>query len=220
MKKSLVFLAVILIGFASVSLGQTRSIDLKGIERIAKTEAYTALLDRYLENDTTLGIEEYRIIYYGHAFQSNYRPNGRHDSIGALHDYMSKGMDNVDFEKVLSYTLAILKEYPFNIDHVLYTGIAYDMLGDKANALLYLHKYTSLIKTILSSGDGLKQESAFVVTKITDEYSVLSALELDFKQQSLVSKKNKYYDLMEVKKNPNKVKELYFDINLFFGKMD
>lgn len=70
----------------------------------------------------------------------------------------------------------------------------------------------------MSSGDGKTPKTAFIVAKITDEYSILNALRLKFKGQALISMKKKLYDLMNVAQNEYGIDKLYFDINLFFGK--
>ena len=216
MKKQILFLVLILV--TSSLWAQDRSIDLKAVKKEANGDKYDYLMSRYLENDTSLSLNDYRLLYYGHAFREDYRPNSRHDSISALSELFRQKEDDIDFEKGLRLCKLILEEYPFNINQVLYAGICCEQLGKRDDALCWIYKYKMLLKTILSSGDGLKAETAFVVTKISDEYTVLNALDLEFKKQSLITDKSGYFDLMEVGKNDMKIKELYFDIQLFFGK--
>ena len=127
-------------------------------------------------------------------------------------------MDSIDYNKVLSYTLLILKDFPFYIQGILYTGVAYYKLGNNELATLWLRKYKGLIKTIRTSGDGKESSSAYIVTNTSDEYALLNDLELTFTQQFLITEKEKWYDLMEVEKNKSSIDKVYFDINLFFGK--
>lgn len=203
-----------------VSIGQIKSIDLGDIKKIAETASYDDLLKRYLTNDTTLSLDDYRIIYYGHAFKESYNPHARHDSILTLNKYLNNSHGSIDFNKVIYYTFLILDEYPFNIEQIYITGIAYDRIGEKDSSLLWFYKYDTLIKAIFSTGDGKSEETAFIVTKISDEYAILNALDLNFTGQALISKKNKYYDLIHVAPNNFKIDKLYFDINLFFTNWD
>jgi tRNA G10 N-methylase Trm11 len=202
-----------------ISLGQQKSIDFNEIKTIAQSENYKILFDRYVSNDTTLTLKEYSIIYYGQVFLDNYEPYRRHDSVKTLNMYLRNKKDLIDFQKVLDYTKLILKDFPFNIEQIFITSIAYSKLGLLDSSKVWSFKYDNLIKTILSSGNGKTHNTAIYVTKITDEYSILNALNLQFKSQMLINKNNKYYDLMNVAKNNFKIKKLFFDINLFYDKM-
>jgi hypothetical protein len=204
---------------ALLSFGQTKRIDLDEIKSIVQTDAYKKLFDRFLNNDTTLSLNEYRIIYYGHAFTQNYRPNSRHDSISVLNKYLNS-RNPIDFKKVLNYTQQILREFPFNIEQIFINGIAYNQLGQKDTSKLWFYKYDKLIKTIFSTGDGRSEKTAMIVTKITDEYSVINSLRLHFKGQELITKGNKAYDRMKVDQNDLGLDALYFDISLFYYKFD
>jgi len=201
-----------------VSFGQTMSIDLKEIKSIANSDSYTILLNRFIGNDTTLSLDDYIIVYYGQAFREKYSPNARHDSVKVLNSYLNNSIDSIDFHKVLSYTDQILSDFPFNIEQIYIAGIAYDKLGVKDSSEIWFYKYDKLIRTIMSSGDGKTPKTAFIVTKITDEYSILNALGLQFTGQTLIGKKKKSYDLMNVAQNEYGIVKLYFDINLFFRK--
>jgi hypothetical protein len=204
-----------------ISFGQIKPIDLTEIKNISKADTYNNLFIRFIANDTTLMLNDYLVIYYGQAFRDDYKPNARHDSVKVLNKYLnSNNIGSIDFHKVLNYTKLILKEYPFNIEQVYVGAIAYDKLGLVDSSKIWFYKYENLIKTILSSGDGKSQKTAFIVTKVTDEYSILNALGLQFAGQSLINKKKKYYDLMSVSQNDYGIEDLYFDINLFFRKWD
>ncbi len=99
-----------------------------------------------------------------------------------------------------------------------FSGIAYNKLGLKDSSDVWFYKYDKLIRTIISTGDGKNEDTAFIVTKVSDEYSILNALGLQFTGQVLTANKNKYYDLMNVAKNDYGIDKLFFDINLFFVK--
>ena len=209
----------ILVLITLASFGQIKPIDLNEIKSIANTDTYNKLFDRFLTNDTTLSLDDYVIIYYGQAFIDNYKPNAIHDSVRALNMYLNTSRESVDFQKVLNLTKQILNDFPFNIEQIYITGIAYDKIGEHDLSKLWFYKYDKLIRTIMSSGDGKSEKTAMIVSKVTDEYSILNALGLSFTGQALTSKKKKYYDLMNVEQNDYGIDKLYFDINLFFGNL-
>jgi len=218
MRKILIF--QILAFFTLNSYGQINPVDLNEIKSVSKTVTYKILLDRFLTNDTTLSLDDYRIIYYGQAFQDNYKPYESHDSIRALNFYLNNSKDTVDFKKVLNYTKQILNDFPFNIEQIYVTGVAYDKLGKKELSEIWFYKYEKLILAIMSSGDGKSEKSAFIVTKVADEYSLLNALGLNFEGQSLVSNNIGNFDLMSVSQNDYGIDKLFFNIDLFFGKWE
>ena len=201
-----------------VSYSQIKGVDLKDVMEKTKGDDYKKLYDRYIQNDTTLTPDEYILIYYGQAFQPDYRPGARHESVRELNMYLNEKGQSSDFRKVLNYTLTILKEFPFNIDQIFMTGVAYDKLGIADSSRLWFFKYENLLTAVMSSGDGKSHETAIIVTKITDEYSVINAIGLESTNQMIANKDQKLYDVIHVKENDYGIDKLYFDIILFFGK--
>jgi hypothetical protein len=215
MKKLVMIKILVLI--ALTCLGQTKQVDLNMIKGITPAD-YESLYERYILNDTTLSLGDYQIIYYGQAFQKIYNPGARHDSVRALNMYLNSARDTVDFKKVLNFTQLILKDFPFNIDEIYLNAIAYNKIGQSDLSKKWFYKYDKLVKTILSSGDGKSEKTPFIVTKVSDEYSIIDALDLRPTGQALIRKKKKFYDLMNVGQNNLGIDHLIFDINLFFGK--
>lgn len=215
MKKHLFSCLLALITF--VATGQSQPLDLKALKKEAQEPSYLETLQRYASNDTSLSLDDYRLLYYGQAFRNDYRPYARNDTVTALNRYLRDGLEGVDFRKVLVYTLPILRTHPFNLEHIYLTGLAYEKLGSEDTAKLWFHKFEKLMGTILSTGDGKSTETAIIVTKISDEYVVLNYLNLQPAEQTLLRENKKAYDILEVVRNEYGIKELYFDITLFYG---
>lgn len=201
-----------------LSFCQVKPVGFNEIKGLAKSAAYNDLLNRFKANDTTLTLNNYLVIYYGQAFRDDYKPNARHDSIRAFNMYMNRSIDSIDFRKVLNYTKMILNDFPLNIDQIYFTGIAYKKLGIRDSSKIWFYKYDKLIRSIMTTGDGKSEKTAFIVTKVSDEYSIINAFGFRVTGQSLTNKKMKYYDLMSVAQNNYGIDKLFFDINLFFGK--
>ena len=213
------FIILTLTTLSVVAYGQkTKPVNLKQIQNVANTAIYDKLYERFLENDTTLTIEDYSILYYGEAYRSSFKPKNRHDSIRVLNSYLNTDKELIDFERVLGYTKLILEEYPFNIDQIFMTAIAYEQLGEENLSKMWFYKYDKLITTILNSGNGKSEKTAFIVTKIPDEYSIINALGLTPAGQALINNKKKLYDRIGIRENDYGINKLYFDIMLFFFK--
>jgi len=67
---------------------------------------------------------------------------------------------------------------------------------------------------IVETGDGTK-ESPYLVTRTSDEYDVLSYLQKEFVEQSLVHVDEKSFDVVKCSDGT----ELWFDISVCFGKL-
>ncbi len=91
-------------------------------------------------------------------------------------------------------------------------------MDELEKSLVFFNKYYMLIETILSSGDGLSPETAMVVLNTSDEYSVINAIGFQAEMQSLTRINGKNYDIIKLFENDYNIEELYFDIDLFFGK--
>ena len=75
------------------------------------------------------------------------------------------------------------------------------------------------VQELLRQTDGSTRERAFKVGNVPEEYQIVRALGLRPKSQSLVSDHGHMYDLLTVTDPKNGgERELWFDINSFFGK--
>lgn len=69
-----------------------------------------------------------------------------------------------------------------------------------------------LEQSILSTGDGRSPETAFHVAQVKEEYAILNAFGLQLISQSLSSKGNHSFDVMECQSKDGNVYKIYFDI--------
>ncbi|MFN8207324.1 MAG: DUF4919 domain-containing protein [Bacteroidales bacterium] len=212
------FFITILAMFTGFLEAQTTPVDLKKVKAFAVTEEYDQLLKRFCSNDTTLRPDDYRMLYYGQAFRMDFHPYASPDSARALRDYINTHGDTTDYRVVLRYTQMILDKFPFSLDEIYLTATAYDWLGERGLSEIWFFKFNSLVRTILSSGDGKKEKTAFIVTGVPDEYVILGVLGFQIESQALTGKRGKRYDVLSLSENEYHLSKMYFDINLFFGK--
>jgi hypothetical protein len=168
---------------------------------------YPNLIKRYNELDTTLSYEEYKYIYYGYIYDTNYvvhRPS--EDSLGKLIKIKEYGKAIKEAEK-------ILKTNPVSLRSIYYLGFAY-FKTDTNNIKwkIYRQRFWELCRVIAYSGDGQSCETSFKVLSVSDEYEMMiEYFEIEgIKSQSVEGQ----CDVIETKPNKNFNKDkIYFDIS-------
>jgi len=173
---------------------------------------YKKLFNRYLENDTNFTLSEKRHLYYGFAFQKEYSPYGHSTYQDSLEVFYSKEhLNEKDFKTIVKYCQLILDEYPFNLSALGDIRFAYFNLNNTKLEMIYNYKYFLIIDAILSSGDGLSEETAFSVIEVPHEYAILAVLEFNFGgEQSLMTGG---YDYLKLEENEYDIEGLYFEIS-------
>ena len=160
---------------------------------------YPALVSRYLANDTTLSLENYRNLYYGFALQEDFVPY--QDEKQALLDIRRKmaesGASKDVCPEAIRISRTILNDNPFNLLAISTVAIASLQIGDTASFQLWQQKQQGLLDAILSSGDGADPASAFHVISVEHEYEVLSRLGLEVDSDSLCSNEVEYLRVKE-----------------------
>ena len=103
----------------------------------------------------------------------------------------------------------------FNLQLLLVKAAALRAMGDTAKADEIRQQWTSLMDSILTSGDGRSFATAFRVITVDEEYSVLQVMRIASAKQSLVEHDGSSFDVLTVK-DPGSGKEsdLYFNIDL------
>ena len=177
---------------------------------------YPAMFERYAANDTTLTLRDYRMLYYGHFFQPGYAPfyqMAEADSIKMLLGGKDE-LASADWKEIIRLGTNNVKKNPFDLKALNIIWIAHRNTGDSATARLYFDKLRKLVQTILSSGDGLTEETAFHVLNVSHEYDILNILGYEFGgKQKLTDNK---CDFLTLKTNDDNIAGLYFDVRQIF----
>ncbi len=123
---------------------------------------YDKLFAMYQQDDTTLSLKDYRMLYYGYFFQNGYRPyagyyNKAFKKLGHIYD--KKNYNKRDLEKVVKFSLQYLETDPFDARKLFDVYTAYELMGDSLSGIPYLKKAMGIAKAILSTGDGLTKET-------------------------------------------------------------
>lgn len=173
---------------------------------------YPNLMMRYRNGDTTFSEEHYHYLYYGFAYDENYRPldpNRALDRFFALVERLN--VDSPDVE--LLHTLVVTGEEvmlrdPFSPKVLNIMAYAYGALGESLKEKIFYNHLTNIIAVIESSGEGTSEKSPRHVLMFSHARDVLASHGLEFRTSKLMSRSVEYIPL---EKPEGKVKGYYFD---------
>jgi hypothetical protein len=195
--------------------------DYKAIKKIMKDKHsenyYPRLLERYLNSDTSLTIENCKILYYGTFFTDSYSPYPQNPYSDSISSILNKDtLVQNDFEALIKYENLVLKECPFNMRDLNILSYSYSQLGDTISANRGYFKLDLIIRTIMSTGDGKEEKSAWHVISISHEYDLLRAMGFRFGGKQSLTKGG--CDYLEVQENEYNMDGFYFDVNMILSK--
>jgi len=169
---------------------------------------YQELFKKYNQADSTLSLEEKRVLYYGFIYNSKYSPYSSREFTDKISAILKKDEITVEeYKNIITYADALIKENPFNINALNYKLYAYNKLDDSSSAIKTSIQLQIITDAILSSGDGLAKETAYVVIIPSHEHSVLNTLGYKFGDKKPVDE----YDYFSLKENQQNIEGLYFD---------
>ncbi|MBN2730772.1 MAG: DUF4919 domain-containing protein [Bacteroidales bacterium] len=219
MKKAFLVLSL-LSAFSFAQAQKIVNIDFDNVKEETTTKKsdnyYPKLLERYFALDTSFTEEEYMFLYYGYTFRPEYSPYGTPEAQDKfLELYYAE-----EFQEAIPFGLEVLKENPVHIKIVFKVLVCYYALEKLDTAQLYAKQYYGLLGAIYNSGDGMSVETAWVVNRVSDEYEILSDLELDMTEQALLEGPT---DRLTISREDQKydppVEELYFNVAKPFEQM-
>jgi tetratricopeptide (TPR) repeat protein len=212
----LLLIIIVLIAAACLQAQIISNIDFGRI-RAANTDStslyyYKLLLNRFEQFDTLFTDDELQHLYYGTVFDASYDPMQtdwlkKSDEYEAL---ISKGK----YKQALKIVLPFVANDPTNIKYNSFAFKCYYKCGDNSLAKKYLTRAIQLVLTIRRSGNGSAPGTAFVVTRVSDEYQVLSSMGLTvLEHSSLVDTPSVglHTDLFVLNPNDRKIDTLYYN---------
>lgn len=175
---------------------------------------FNTLFERYKKADSTMTVEDRRHLYYGYSFQDSYSPYGIPNDYESLNEIlMSQKTDSKTLEKLIKVSANVLRDYPFSIRVKEYRIYAFKQLGRLKEARAEEKQAAMIIDAILSTGDGSKENSFYVIST-TNEYELLDILGFKFGgEQSIVEGR---YDYLTLEENPYELKGMYFEVSRLF----
>lgn len=126
--------------------------------------------------------------------------------------------------KLLAMVEELPLSYPVNSAAARWYADRYEASTPRDPLLLeqgrpYYIALEGIIESILGSGDGRSQDTAWQVIHIGEEYLVLAYLEYEREDQALVfGTDGRAFDRFTVKDAEGKARTVFFDVSSFFGK--
>lgn len=172
---------------------------------------YPKLLKHFERNDTAMNLNQFRHLYLGYVFQEDYNPYRRSEYSSMVEDLYYRGEHTAaECDTIIKYAELSLKDDPFDLRQMTFLIYAYREKQKNHLAAIWQYKLNHLLEAILSTGNGLKPETAWVVTNPSHEYNLLNFH--DFVAESHVDTPP-HYDYIKIKQKSNKDPEgFYFDV--------
>ena len=182
---------------------------------------YPALMMRYNAGDETLTDEDYHYLYYGYAFQEEYKPFASNQAL----DRMLMIASRIDVERPLREDLEQLisagndaqKVDPFSPKMLNLMAYAYGALGDTVRERAYYERMNRIIRTIEESGDGYTQKTPQHILMFDHALDVMASEGYTYGKSRIISRTVEFIPLVvpyvvEGKKR----KGFYFDFSRIY----
>lgn len=175
---------------------------------------FPKLMQSYLSNDTVLGFEGYRHLYYGYTFQEDYNPFRESEFSQAIEPlYYKKEFTRAECDSIEKFAEKTLNDNIFDFRQMNFCIFALREKKKLAKASIRQYRLNHLIAAILSSGSGTK-ESPWVVISPNHEYDLLNFLGYVATDYKELDNKIDYITVNKVsKKSPD---GFYFDASRIF----
>jgi hypothetical protein len=195
--------------------------DYKKIEQnIKKNQSnlfYETLMNRFLQADSTMTLEEKRHLYYGYTFDEKYSPYSHSDYGDSLRVVLQKEkLDSLDLINVVDFTDKMLLDNPFDLSAINYQLYSLEQMGNKKTFEKKVTQLKTIVDALISSGNGESKKNAFYVIYTSHEYDLLNILGFQFGgSQSLIE----HYDYLTLAENEAKLEGLFFDVSPCLNSM-
>lgn len=190
--------------------------DYKQIElntkELSSSYYYPNLMKRYLEGDLKITPEEGRHLYFGYVFQQAYVPTDTSSYNNLLAKTLAKGaFTPADYNDILQYSSALLLEDPFNLRALNAMLLVYAQKDDTEEYKKVAQKRKIVQDAIVSTGDGMSDNTPFYVIKVAHEYDILPFLGFTFGGEDKILR-NKKVNYLTLGTNRFEVDRVYFNI--------
>jgi hypothetical protein len=182
---------------------------------------YTKLIMRY-NNLERLTEDEYHYLYYGFAYQDDYKPTATNAAAEELYASLpsinTSSPDKAQLEHIISVCTDAMRVDPFSPMVLNMLVFAYGAMGDSEKELAYFYHLNGIMETIKSSGDGRTEREPMHIIMFSHAYNILSSMGMAYKRAEIVSRNVEYVPLHEPRRMPDgkKVRGYYFDYSRIY----
>ena len=158
---------------------------------------------------------DYQALRFAYAAKPDFNPYGL---TGASHrDGMFKAYQAGDCVTAAKEASQVLDVNFVNLDAHIISDMCYGRLGKEADRAREHAIATGLIRSIMDSGDGKTQQTAFVVISVDEEYSLLRVLRLKPGRQSLVEGDAHKIDQLDTTRPDGQTQSVFFNVDRVFA---
>lgn len=190
------------------------------IEDPASEYYYPNLLLRYEQADSTLTADDGHYLYYGYAYQPQYRPLESDPALDRFYEALARlNVDapaDAELQAVIEAGTKALESDPFSPQVLNLLSFAHAQRGDTAQAAACRDRMNLVLATIEGSGDGLTEETPWHILMYGHALDLLAAKNIPVRKSSIVSRTVEY--VPRVKKDEKGVKGYYFDYGRIYWK--
>lgn len=182
---------------------------------------YTSLMMRYMNLDK-LSIEDYHYLYYGFAYQEDYRPTAVNNALDELYAMLpSINVETADREQLENLILIckeVMRVDPFNFTALNMLTFAYGAMGDKAKEQAYYVNLHGIMETIKSSGDGRSERYPMHIIMFSHAVDLVSSMGMASQRAEIISRNVEFIPLVSARRMPDgkKIRGFYFDYSRIY----
>ena len=180
---------------------------------------YPELMMRYVGGDTTLTVEDYHYLYYGYAYDANYRPldniPDNSEVLELLRGVGEQGATRSQAQLLLEAAKDVMLVDPFSPSNINVMTFAYGILGDTLNERISADRFNKIVATIEASGTGLKENSPMHVLRHEHVNDLLLSKGLHIVNRTVRSTKVEYF---QVQRNGRNAKGYFFNFERIYWK--
>ena len=169
---------------------------------------YPKLLDRF-QNDSSMTNKDIWALQIGYTANPNYTPYKWVSKEREIKGLINSGK----YEEAIKASNELLELYPINFTALMEKGFAFMKLG-KDSAEFHKNQFMKVLRATIESGDGTKANPYFVLSPIDGQTLITHILGGTIGTMGSGNDDNGYFlDILEMTKEDEESKTLYFNIN-------
>lgn len=182
---------------------------------------YMKLMMRYTNGALDLTDEDYHYLYYGFAYQDAYKPletnPDKEEMLSLMQGMDPDKVERERLEQLLSRANAARMRDPFSPQILNVLTFVHQMLGNDAEAQRWAKHLNGVMRTIVSSGDGLTIKSPRHILMFDHALDVMAAEGLAAGDARVVSRTVEFVPLLSTQViGGKKRKGLYFNFERIY----
>lgn len=145
----------------------------KNIQNPASNYYYKRLWRKFESNDTNMSLQEFRHLYLGYVFTEDYDPYRVSEfSRKVVPLYTIKQHTPAQCDTIIEYAERSLADYPFDLKQMEFFVYVLKEKQKYNRAAIWQFRLNNLIKAIMSTGRGTKDEPWVVTSPLHEHYIV------------------------------------------------